>query len=214
MKEAETSRDFRPGFSQTILHIRHSDAGQGPKSPKLVSALLEEFKNDWNTSFFLDELHSDLVTWAKECFGQARGQVFHEIGARIQNFRWGKSNDVQNLREQIAGWKYGIENAREETRKQQAKGDELMSEMRKLKEAHEQSNTQLIGDHELQKNLHVGEVAKIKRDHGNDLALLNGKIASLEREHEEARARARRDYDKEKDRLDRTINELRNELDQ
>jgi hypothetical protein len=214
LKEAETSQLFRPDFSQTVLQIRHSEAGQGPRSPKLVSALLEEFRNDWNASVFLDALHSDLVAWANEYYGQATGQVCHQIGARIQNFRRGENNDVQNLREQIAGWKNGFEEAQEETRKQQAIGDRLKSEIRKLKDIHEQSIAQLIENHELQKSIHVGEVAKIKRDHENDLALLNGKIASLEREHEEATARARRDYDEEKDRLDKTINELRNELDQ
>jgi hypothetical protein len=214
LEEAETSRDFRSGFSKTILQIRHSETGQGLKSQKLVSALLEEFKNDRNTFVFLDTLHSDLVAWAQQYYGQERGQVYHEIGARIQNFRRGKINDVQNLREQITGWKNGFEIAREETRNQQAIGEGLVLEMQRLKEAHEQSIAQLIGDHELQKDIHIGDVAKIKRDHENGLALLNRKIVSLKGEHEEATARTRRDYDEEKDRLDKTIKELQNELDQ
>jgi hypothetical protein len=235
LEEAETSRPFRPGFSQTILQIRPSEGGQGPKSPKLVSALLEEFKNDWNTSFFLDELHSDLVAWAKQCHGQAREQVFLEIGARIQNFRRGKSNDVQNLRVQIAGWKKGFENAQEETRKHQVLGDGLRSDMRKMKQDHDQTITKLIGEHELHNDRHVGEVARIKRDHGKDLARLNGnrasldkryegdikrlsiehnsEIARLEEEHGEAETQARRYYDEEKARLEKTINGLRVELD-
>ena len=214
LKEAETSRDFRPVFSKTILQIRHSEAGQGLKSLKLVSALLEDYKNVRNTFIFLVALHSELVALAQQYQGQARGQLYHEIGARIQNFRWGKSNDVQNLREQITGWKNGFEIAREETHKQQAIREGLELEMQKLKEAHEQSITQLIGEHEFQKEIQIGVVAKIKRDYEKVLALLNGKIASLEGEHEEATARTRREYDEEKDRLDKTINELRNELDQ
>ncbi|PMD58583.1 uncharacterized protein K444DRAFT_413399 [Hyaloscypha bicolor E] len=107
--------------------------------------------------------------------------------------------------------------------------------MRKMKQDHDQTITKLIGEHELHNDRHVGEVARIKRDHGKDLARLNGNIGSLdkryegdikrlsiehnseiarlEEEHGEAETQARRYYDEEKARLEKTINGLRVELD-
>jgi hypothetical protein len=235
LQQSETLRPLRPDFFRTVRQI-HRSLEDGPRGPKLVTTLLQEFDCDLNASVYLDGLQVDLDTWAKEYWPGERGAVYNEISAKIKNHRLGKSNEVQKLREQIAGLENSLENKCEETRQRQEIENDLRLKMQQLKEGHYQTTAQLRQEHEGLKTRHTEEVTKIKRDHENKLARLNGEIptrekihkdkierlwnehnraiARLEAKHTEAETSAQGIYVQETTRLNKTINQLTQELNQ